>query len=77
MDARALTAANRDAMAMVFVEFPGGRVVTGTAFAVRSDPTGGLLLTNKHVVVATATAPSPAGSAWCSRAPGRTSGPIW
>ncbi len=45
------TAANRDAMAMVFVEFPGGRVVTGTAFAVRSDPTGGLLLTNKHVVV--------------------------
>ncbi|HMV32595.1 MAG TPA: trypsin-like peptidase domain-containing protein [Gemmatimonadales bacterium] len=51
MDARALTAANRDAMAMVFVEFPGGQVVTGTAFAVRSDPTGGLLITNKHVVV--------------------------
>ena len=51
MDARALTAANRDAMAMVFVEFPGGQVVTGTAFAVRSDPTGGLLITNKHVLV--------------------------
>ncbi len=53
MDARGIAAANRDAIALVFVEFPSGKVVTGTAFAVQSDPTGGLLLTNKHVVVDT------------------------
>ncbi len=51
VDARGIAAANRDAIALVFVEFPDGRVVTGTAFAVRSDPNGGLLLTNRHVVV--------------------------
>lgn len=51
VDARGIAAANRDAVALVFVEFPDGRVITGTAFAVRSDPNGGLLITNKHVVV--------------------------
>ncbi|MBL8976788.1 MAG: trypsin-like peptidase domain-containing protein [Gemmatimonadetes bacterium] len=51
VDARGIAAANRDAIALVFVEFPDGRVITGTAFAVRSDPNGGLLITNKHVVV--------------------------
>jgi S1-C subfamily serine protease len=50
MDARGIAAANRDAVALVFVQFPNGQVFTGTAFAVRSDPNGGLLITNKHVV---------------------------
>ena len=51
VDARGIAAANRDAIALVFAEFPNGRVVTGTAFAVRSDAIGGLLITNRHVVV--------------------------
>jgi S1-C subfamily serine protease len=50
VDARGIAAQNQEAIAMVFVEFPDGRVYTGSAFAVRSDPTGGLLITNKHVV---------------------------
>jgi S1-C subfamily serine protease len=50
LDVRGIAAANRDAIAIVFVEFPNHQVFTGTAFAVRSDPTGGLLITNKHVV---------------------------
>ena len=49
-DARSVAAANREAVALVFVQFPNGSVYTGTAFAVRSDPTGGLLITNRHVV---------------------------
>lgn len=51
LDARKLAADNRDAIALVFVEFADKTVFTGTAFAVQSDPTGGLLVTNKHVVV--------------------------
>jgi S1-C subfamily serine protease len=50
LDARGIAARNHDALAMVFVQFPSGKVYTGTAFAVRSDPLGGLLVTNKHVV---------------------------
>ena len=50
VDARTIAAENRDAVALVFVQFPNGQVFTGTAFAVRSDATGGLLITNKHVV---------------------------
>jgi hypothetical protein len=50
LNATGIAAANGDAVAMVFVQFADGRVFTGTAFAVRSDPTGGLLVTNKHVV---------------------------
>lgn len=49
-DARGVAAANRDAIALVFVQFPTGAVYSGTAFAVRSDPNGGLLVTNRHVV---------------------------
>jgi hypothetical protein len=49
-DARSVADANRDAIALVFVQFPDGSVYTGTAFAVRSDPHGGLLVTNRHVV---------------------------
>ncbi|MEO8634149.1 MAG: trypsin-like peptidase domain-containing protein [Gemmatimonadales bacterium] len=49
-DARAIAAKNQGAIAMVFVQFADGHVFTGTAFAVRSDPTGGLLITNRHVV---------------------------
>jgi S1-C subfamily serine protease len=50
LDARSVAAANRDAIALVFVQFPNGAVYTGTAFAVRSDAHGGLLVTNRHVV---------------------------
>ena len=50
LNATGIAAANGDAVAMVFVQFADGRVFTGTAFAVRSGPTGGLLVTNKHVV---------------------------
>lgn len=51
IDARKLAADNRDAIALVFVEFADKSVFTGTAFGVQSDATGGLLVTNKHVVV--------------------------
>lgn len=50
LDAAGISAANRDAVAMVFVQFADGRVFTGTGFAVRSDASGGDLITNKHVV---------------------------
>ncbi|MGH7704193.1 MAG: FHA domain-containing protein, partial [Gemmatimonadales bacterium] len=50
LDAPAITAANRDAIALVFVQYADGRTFTGTAFAVRSDQNGGFLLTNRHVV---------------------------
>jgi S1-C subfamily serine protease len=50
VDARGIAAQNRDAVALVFVQFPDGQVYTGSAFAVRSDANGGLLVTNKHVV---------------------------
>jgi S1-C subfamily serine protease len=51
VDGAAIAAANRDAVAIVFVQFPDGRTFTGTAFAIESDANGGLLVTNRHVVV--------------------------
>ncbi len=51
LDASAIAQGNRPAVAMVFVQFPNEKVYTGTAFAVSSDANGGLLITNKHVVV--------------------------
>ncbi len=39
-----------DAVALVFVKFPDGRVFTGTAFAVKTDANGALMITNRHVV---------------------------
>lgn len=39
-----------DAIALVFVRFPGNKVFTGTAFAVRTDAEGSYLITNRHVV---------------------------
>jgi hypothetical protein len=39
-----------DAVAIV-LQFPDGRTFTGTAFAIQSDANGGLLVTNRHVVV--------------------------
>lgn len=39
---------NNRAVALIYVQFPSGEVVTGTAFAVRSDA---ILVTNRHVVV--------------------------
>jgi len=54
LDATGIAAANKDAVALVFVEFANGEVYTGTAFAVESDPAGALLVTNRHVVTDTA-----------------------
>jgi S1-C subfamily serine protease len=51
LDSGPIAAANRDAIAIVFVQFPDGKTFTGTAFAIESDSTGGLLVTNRHVVV--------------------------
>jgi S1-C subfamily serine protease len=51
LDARTIAAANTDATALIFVQFQDGRTFTGSAFAVRTDAGGGLLLTNRHVVV--------------------------
>jgi len=54
LDAAAIAGANQDAIALVFAQFKDGRTFTGTAFAVRSDPNGGVLMTNRHVVTDTA-----------------------
>jgi S1-C subfamily serine protease len=58
LDAGAIAAANQDAIALVFAQFKDGKTYTGTAFAVRSDPNGGLLLTNRHVVTDSAGVPA-------------------
>lgn len=50
LNASGISAANSDAVAMIFVQYADGRVFTGTGFAVRSDANGGELITNKHVV---------------------------
>jgi hypothetical protein len=58
LDFAAIQRRARGAVAMIWVEFPGGRRATGTAFAVRAN---GTLLTNRHVVS------SPAGDQRPSR----------
>lgn len=55
LDATGIAERNRDAIALVFVQHEDGRIFTGTAFVVRSDPLGGYLVTNKHVVTDSAT----------------------
>jgi trypsin-like peptidase/FHA domain-containing protein len=50
LDGRHVDSVAGNAVALVFVKFPGGRVFTGTAFAVRTDATGSFLVTNRHVV---------------------------
>lgn len=47
LDFTAIQRRARGAVAMIWVEFPDGRRVSGTAFAVRAS---GALLTNRHVV---------------------------
>jgi serine protease Do len=47
VDWAAINRANASAVAMIYVEFPDNSVFSGTGFAVTS---GGLLLTNRHVV---------------------------
>jgi S1-C subfamily serine protease len=51
IDATKITTENQDAVALLFVQFQDGHVFTGSGFAVRSDASGGLLLTNRHVVI--------------------------
>ena len=51
LDATRIASENQDAVALLFVQFQDGRTFTGTAFAVRSDASGGLLLTNRHVLI--------------------------
>ena len=48
VDWAAINRANARAVAMIYVKFPDDSVFTGTGFGVTS---GGLLLTNKHVVI--------------------------
>ena len=50
LDAAAIAAANRRAVALVVAEFADGARFTGTAFAVRSGPASALLVTNRHLV---------------------------
>ena len=50
LDGRHVDSVAGNAVALVFVKFPGNRVFTGTAFAVRTDGTGSYLVTNRHVV---------------------------
>jgi S1-C subfamily serine protease len=58
LDAKAIASGNEDAIALVFAQFKDGRTFTGTAFAVKSDPNGGVLLTNRHVVTDSAGNPA-------------------
>jgi S1-C subfamily serine protease len=48
LDFSGIKASNERAVAMIFVQYDDGEVVSGTAFAVRVD---GTLLTNRHVVI--------------------------
>ena len=48
LDFAGIERADRHAIAMIYVEYADGRIVTATAFAVRPD---GTLVTNRHVVV--------------------------
>ncbi|MFQ6045170.1 MAG: trypsin-like peptidase domain-containing protein [Gemmatimonadales bacterium] len=47
VDFGSISQTNQPAVAMIYVDFGGGDVVSGTAFAVRSD---GTMVTNRHVV---------------------------
>jgi V8-like Glu-specific endopeptidase len=50
LDAATINEKNQDAVAVVVVEFANGSIRTGSGFAVRSDVTGSLIVTNRHVV---------------------------
>ena len=50
IDAAPINRANKDAVAVVLVEFADGTRRTGSGFAVRSDGQSSLLITNRHVV---------------------------
>ncbi len=51
LDAQTIAGQNRDAVGLVFVQHQNRQVFTGTGFAVRVDPQGGYVVTNRHVVV--------------------------
>jgi pSer/pThr/pTyr-binding forkhead associated (FHA) protein/S1-C subfamily serine protease len=55
LDGTMIARQNRNAVALVFVQYQNGKTVTGTGFAVRTDPEGGFLVTNRHVVWDSAT----------------------
>jgi S1-C subfamily serine protease len=50
LDPTAINRNNRDAVAVIVVEFADGNVRTGSGFVVRSEANAALLLTNRHVV---------------------------
>ena len=50
LDGRHVDSVAGNAVALVFVRFPGNHVFTGTAFAVKTDASGSYLVTNRHVV---------------------------
>ncbi len=52
LDAAGISAANIDAVCVVLVQFPDGSTASGSGFAVASNGNAGLVLTNRHVVVA-------------------------
>jgi pSer/pThr/pTyr-binding forkhead associated (FHA) protein/V8-like Glu-specific endopeptidase len=51
IDAAPINRANKDAVAVVLVEFADGTRRTGSGFAVQSDGQSSLLITNRHVVI--------------------------
>lgn len=51
LDLERIAAARQPAVALVVIEAADGRAYTGTGFGVASDPQGGMVLTNKHVVL--------------------------
>ncbi|HEV8122612.1 MAG TPA: trypsin-like peptidase domain-containing protein [Gemmatimonadales bacterium] len=53
IDAGPINNANKDAVAVVLVEFADGTRRTGSGFAVQSDGQSSLLITNRHVVTGT------------------------
>lgn len=50
LDAAHVDSIAGSAIALVIVRFPGNRSFSGSAWAVRSDPSGTYLVTNRHVV---------------------------
>jgi S1-C subfamily serine protease len=50
LDPTVINRTNKDAVAVIVVEFADGTLRTGSGFAVRSDDNAVLLLTNRHVV---------------------------
>jgi S1-C subfamily serine protease len=51
LDVEAIAQANHDAVGVILAEFADGTRLAATAFGIRTDRRGGLILTNKHVIL--------------------------